>query len=147
MPRHACCSVHSRERRSPVTVVATGELTVVHQNIQRFKRKACEAERRRKACNPQSAARNQLKNASHRCQVGPQAKTCCYLLQCNFGNPAACDICSRVPKDLISADLIAMVNPTRTAAEAKPPAETLLLSDLMHVGCQQQGIYWSHTPM
>ena len=34
----------------PVTVVARGEFTVVHQNMHRFKRKACEAESTKNIC-------------------------------------------------------------------------------------------------
>ena len=36
--------------RAPVTVVASGELSVVHQKMHRLSRNACEADTSRKTC-------------------------------------------------------------------------------------------------
>ena len=44
MSRQAACG------RAPVTVVASGELSVVHQKMHRLSRNACEADTSRKTC-------------------------------------------------------------------------------------------------
>lgn len=69
----------SRQSNAPVTVVASGELMVVHQNMHRFSRNAWEAESSRKSCRqhntPSTSAAHSLlhaRNLLRRCSMTPE---------------------------------------------------------------------------